>query len=191
MNKILAFVLVLILAILAIFIYRGRDSQADVVSGSIQNSQNLFTPDPDDDGSSVAGSAKDLPTVAPRGSVNNLRVRVRPTTTTATTTTVMSEPYGDEAEIHSQLSEREGTKSVRKTWKANRVSAATRLKSDKSGGFFMDDDELPPAVAQWERNKGKGKPGELKFLGRSPNVPETSVPAATRSQLKFLGRSEN
>jgi hypothetical protein len=96
--------------------------------------------------------------------------------------------------VKRKLQESVGAESVRRSWKSGRVVAATKPKSNTSGGFFMDDDELPPAVAQWEKNKGKSKPGELKFLGRSPNVGEKSVPPAAKTgnaQLKFLGRSEN
>jgi len=197
MNKLLAFFAVLLIAIAVIFVLRGRSTET-IVSGSVTpENQNLFTPDPDD-GSSVVASAKDLPAVTPRGSVVKSRV-----TTESKPTQVVVQPVNvietqkkvqvEKTEQKRKLQESVGAESVRRSWKANRVSAATKPKSDKSGGFFMDDDELPPAVAQWEKNKGKTKPGELKFLGRSPNVSEKSVPPAKtgNAQLKFLGRSEN
>lgn len=200
MNRLLASALFLGLAILAIFIYRGRASKdSDILSGSIQSTQNLFTPDTDDE--SVATSA-DLPTVTPRG-------KSRVTTKQKSTQTFIrpkdvTKTYGDEIveteteAVKRRLQESEGTKAIRRSWKAGSVAAATRPKSNTAGGFFLDDteEELPDAIKDWEadvkKNRGKPKP-KLEFVGRRPNVSEKSVPPAKtgNAQLKFLGRSEN
>jgi hypothetical protein len=72
--------------------------------------------------------------------------------------------------VKRKLQESVGAESVRRSWKSGRVVAATKPKSNTSGGFFMDDDELPPAVAQWEKNKGKSKPGHLLGIGEPEDL---------------------
>lgn len=195
--KLFTFLIVAVLAIGTLVWYRGKNANnSDVVSGRVEGVENLFTPGESSD------DAKELPEVAPRGEVkvNPGKVRVRGNANVRTSAIVPeSQPYGDEAEkekVSRSLRESVGAKSVRRSFNANRAVIATRPEEEKTrGGFFFDDDpeKLPKEIKEWEKNKGKSKPGELKFLGRSPNVGEKSVPAAKTgtAELKFLGRSEN